>query len=209
MKQEHKVESHNSCVNELQPQTYAQRLELQDARHGYVESRREQVRLQEKLDMKEKEFRDTQIRSMHEIGEMKKAQELRVDEFSVQKLRESHVTIQKLTSQLQEMQERVNYLNDSGEFREVESNYSGKFSHVPSQSAGIPSPRSMLSCDKRLPFDTWNLSGSQENVLVNPRSRFESSQTPCQGILHSTTPSATDAGPVHVCTGTPVARGEE
>ena len=28
------------------------------------------------------------------------------------------------------MQERVNYLNDSVEFRELESNYSGKFSHV-------------------------------------------------------------------------------
>ena len=31
---------------------------------------------------------------MHEMGEMKRAQELRVDEFSVQKLRESHETIQ-------------------------------------------------------------------------------------------------------------------
>ena len=38
---------------------------------------------------------------------------------------------------------------------------------------------------------------------------FESSQTPHQGILHSTEPGATGAVPVHVCTGTPVARGEE
>ena len=44
------------------------------------------------------------------------------DEFSVQKLRESHETIQRLTSQVQELQERMNYLNDSGEFEEVESN---------------------------------------------------------------------------------------
>ena len=48
--------------------------------------------------MKEKALRDTQIRSMHEMGEMKRAQELRVDEVSVQKLRESHETIQRLTS---------------------------------------------------------------------------------------------------------------
>ena len=108
MKQEHKVESLNSCMSELQQQTYAQRLELQDAQHGYVESRREQVQLQEELFLKERVLRDTHIRSMHEMGEMKRAQELRVDEFSVQKLRESHDTIQKLTSQLQEMQERVN-----------------------------------------------------------------------------------------------------
>ena len=39
--------------------------------------------------MKEKVLRDTQIRSMHEMGEMKRAQELRTDEVSVQKLRKS------------------------------------------------------------------------------------------------------------------------
>ena len=47
--------------------------------------------------MKEKVLRDTQIRSMHEMGKMKRAQELRLDEVSVQKLRENHETIQKLT----------------------------------------------------------------------------------------------------------------
>ena len=78
---------------------YAQRLELQDAQHGYVESRREQVRLQEELSLKEKAFRDTQ---MHEMGEMKRAQEQRVDEVSVQKKKE--------------MQEQMNSMNDSGEF---------------------------------------------------------------------------------------------
>ena len=33
------------------------------------------------LSLKEKVLRDTQIRSMHEMGEMKRAQELRVDEL--------------------------------------------------------------------------------------------------------------------------------
>ena len=56
--------------------------------------------------MKEKALRDTQIRSNHEIEELKRAQELRVDESSAQKLRESHDTIQKLTSQIQELQEK-------------------------------------------------------------------------------------------------------
>ena len=101
MKQEHQVESLNNCVSELQQQTCAQRLELQDAQHenveslsgcffelqkqvyaqrlelqdahdGYIESRREQVRLQEELSMKEKVLRDTQIRGMHEMGEMRR-----------------------------------------------------------------------------------------------------------------------------------------
>ena len=49
-----------------------------------------------------------------------------VDEFSVQKLRECLEAIQKLTSQIQDLQERVNCMNDLGEFPNVESNYSGK-----------------------------------------------------------------------------------
>ena len=70
----------------LQQQAYAQRLELEDAHLGDVESRREQVRLQEEMVMKKKALPDTQIGSIHEIGELKRAQEFRVDEFSVQKI---------------------------------------------------------------------------------------------------------------------------
>ena len=38
------------------------------------------------------------------MEELRRAQELRVDEFSVQKLRESHDIIQQLTSQVQDLQ---------------------------------------------------------------------------------------------------------
>ena len=100
-------------------------------------------------------------------------------------------------------------MNDSGEFQDLESNYSGHMSHVPSQPAVVPSPRSMLSHKRSMPPDTWNLSGTQGNVCDNPRSMFDSSQTPCQGILHSTNPSATGAIPVQVTTGRLVARSEE
>ena len=68
-------------------------------------------------------------------------------------LRASHDTIQRLTSQLQSMQEQMNSMSDSGEFQVVESNHSGRLSHVPSQPAGIPSPRSML----RQTLATWNM----------------------------------------------------
>ena len=50
------------------------------------------------------------------MGELQRAHVLRVDEFSVQQLRESHDTIQKLTSQIKDLQERVN----SGEFQEID-----------------------------------------------------------------------------------------
>ena len=53
-KQELHVESLNKCIGELQRQTEEQILALQDAQYGFVESRREQVRLQAELSMKEK-----------------------------------------------------------------------------------------------------------------------------------------------------------
>ena len=111
--------------------------------------------------MKEKVLRDTQIRSMHEMGEMKRAQEPRVDEVSVYKLRENHETVQKFTSQLQEMKKQMDSMNDSGEFQEVESNQSGRLSYVSSQLAMIPSSCSTLSRDNRLPLDTWKTWGLQ------------------------------------------------
>ena len=75
---------------------------------------------------------------MHEMGEMKRARELRVEEVSVQKLRENHETILQLTSQMQQVQEHMNSMNDSGDFQDVESNQSGRFSsHVSSQSLMI------------------------------------------------------------------------
>ena len=57
--------------------------------------------------------------------------------------------------------------------------------------AAIPSSRSMPSRDKRLPRDTWNTSGSQENFFLgNQFSTFDSSQNHYQGINHSATPGA-------------------
>ena len=61
-------------------------------------------------------------------------------------------------------------MNDSGEIQEVESNHSGRLSHVPSQPEVIPSSSSVLSRDERLPFDTWNAPGLQENVFGNQSS---------------------------------------
>ena len=103
----------------------------------------------------------------------------------------------------------MNYLNDSGEFHEVESNCNGQFSHVPSQPARIPSPRSMLSCVKRLQPETWNSSRPQENVFGNPRSTLESSQIPYQGTHPFVTPNAAGEAPALISTGKIVAKEDE
>ena len=101
------------------------------------------------------------------MGASKRAQEQRIDEVSVQKLRENHETIQQPTSQLQQVQAQMNSVNGSGDFQDVESNYGGRLSHVSSQPVMIPSSRALLSRDRRLPLDTWNQSGLQENVFGN------------------------------------------
>ena len=64
----------------------------------------------------------------------------------------------------------------------MESNYSGRLSRVLSQPVGLPSSRPMLSPDKRLPLDTWNTSGLQENVFGNQFSTFDSLRDLHQGI---------------------------
>ena len=58
-KQELHVESLNKCIGELQRKMEEQRLASQGAQYGFVESRREQVRLQEESTMREKVLRNT------------------------------------------------------------------------------------------------------------------------------------------------------
>ena len=70
-KRELHVESLNKCIGELQRQTEEQRLALQDSQHGFVESRREHVRLQEELSIKEKVLRNTQIRNVHQVEKLR------------------------------------------------------------------------------------------------------------------------------------------
>ena len=103
MRQEHPVGSHNNSISELQQQAYAQRLELQDAETliYWISTRNKFV--YKKNNVSRKRFSQIlRIRSMREMREMKRAHELRVDEVSLQKLRENHETIQKLTSQFQD-----------------------------------------------------------------------------------------------------------
>ena len=72
------------------------------------------------------------------------------------------------------MQDQINSMNDSREVQEVDSNYSVRLLYVSSQLAMGPSSSSMLSRDKRLPLDTWNTIGLQENVFAHQFSTFDS-----------------------------------
>ena len=113
---------------------------------------------------------------------MKRAQVQQVDEMSMQKVRENHETIQHLTFQLQQMPEQMNSMNSSGEIQDIEPHFCGRLSHVSSQPEMIPSSRSLLSRDKRLPLDTQNQSRVQEKVFANQFSTFDSPRNHSQRI---------------------------
>ena len=98
----------------------------------------------------------------------------------------------------------MNCLSDSGEFHDAESNFGGQRSHVPSQPVRISSPRSMLSCDKRLQPETWHPPGLQENVFTNPRPTLESLQIPYQRTHPFMAPNAAGEAPPLISTGRPV-----
>ena len=94
------------------------------------------------------------------------------------------------------MVRRDKCMNDSGDFQDEESDYNGKLFCVPSQPAVVPSSRGMLRHHKRLPLDTWNASGFQENVFESPLAPIDSSFTLYRGMLHSWNHHATDGDPV-------------
>ena len=110
-------------------------------------------RLHEELAQREKSLRDTRNSNIQEVEYLKRAQEMRINEFSRHEMRESHATVQELTSQIPELQERMNYMNDSGEFQVVESTCSGKTiprfqsTRNPSKSWWTAEPRPKFACD--------------------------------------------------------------
>ena len=83
------------------------------------------------------------------------------------------------------MQEQMNSMNNSGDFQDLESNCSGRLSHVSGQPEVIPSSSSMLSRDKRLPLKIWNSSGLQGNVFGDQISTFGSPGNHSQRISSS------------------------
>ena len=122
---------------------------------------------------------------------MKRAQELRVDELSVQKLRESHETIQRLSSQLHSVQEQMNSRSDSGKFEKWNRITVEKILTFPVNQQSFQVHVLCKAATNACHLATWNLSGPQENVFGSTRAMLGASQISFQGILHSTNQSAT------------------
>ena len=109
---------------------------------------------------KNRDLREDQMKSLFEMEELKRVQELRIDEFSRRRLIENQDTINELTARIQELQNEVSCMNDSRDFRDAESVRRGP-SLVPSQPALFPScrdPGGLLSRSNQPP-DIWNSQG--------------------------------------------------
>ena len=149
-KQEH-VESLKKCVGKLHRQTEKQILTLfsQNGLFNFDEIEFENCLWKEEI------LRDIQIRNMHEMGWMKRLQELRVDEVSVHKSTNQE-TIQKLTSQSQQIQYQINFQIDSADFQNVKSHCCVRLSHVSSHFVMISSFRSM-HVQQRSKIAAWHM----------------------------------------------------
>ena len=99
-------------------------------------SRKEQVRLHGILSVQERALRDDHFRGIQEIDELR-SQGRQIDELSRQRLKESQSSINELTAQITELQERVDFMNDSREFQEIDPVCSGRLSQVPTPLAVI------------------------------------------------------------------------
>ena len=100
------------------------------------QSRRDQLLLQEELSEQNRALRETRIRNMRDMEELQKCHVLKVEEFSRRKLTEDQNTVMELRAQIEEIQNEVNCMNDSRDFKDAESVRSGP-SHVPSQPATL------------------------------------------------------------------------
>ena len=104
---------------------------------GDEQFRRDQLLFQEQLSEQNRDLREAHTKSPHEMEELRRVQELRIDEFSRRRLIENQDIIHELTARIQELQNEVNCMNGSRDFWDAESVRSGPH-HVPSQPALFP-----------------------------------------------------------------------
>ena len=137
------------------------------------------------------------------MEELSRFQGSRFDEFSRRRLTENQDTINELTARTQELQNEVNCLNDSRDFKDAESVRSG-LSHVLNQPALFPpfrDPGGMLSRSVGMPSrndkppDIWDTHGISGNVFVNPPA---SSSSPYPGAFNPWTSVTSEHTSPHV-----------
>ena len=125
------ADSGGRSIQELNGIIESQRREIDHTIASDEQLRRDQLLLQDQLSEQNRDLRVAHVKSLHEIEELKRVQELRIDDFSRRRLTENQDTNHELTARIQELQNEVNCINDSRVFKDAESVRSGQC-HVPS-----------------------------------------------------------------------------
>ena len=111
-KHEFQADSDRRSIQELNGIIESQRREIDHTLASDEQLRRDQLLLQEQLSEQNRDLREAHIKSLHEMEELKRVQELRIDEFSRRRLIENQDTIEELTARIQELQNEVSGMNE-------------------------------------------------------------------------------------------------
>ena len=157
--------------------------------HELLAAHAEQDRkvLQEELMRQQQEFREVHQQDLMKHLESQKFQNSAFDEFTQKKFIEDQKTIMELSGRLQELQNEVNFRNDSKDFMDAESICSyvtsppGLFPrHPPFE--GMLKPAFMSQRQDEEPPNAWDTSGTSGNVFAHPQA---SSSAPYPQELNS------------------------
>ena len=174
--------------------------------HELLAAQAEQDRkiLQEELLRQLQDFREVHQQDLMKQKELQKFQNSTFDEFAQKKFIEDQKIIMELSGRLQELQNEVNCMNDSKDFRDAESICSGN-SHVTSPPGlfprhppfeGLLKPAFISQRQTEEPPNIRDTSGISGNVFAHPQT---SSSAPYPQELNSTWRETIEE-PIHMST---------
>ena len=174
--------------------------------HELLAAHAEQDRkvLQEELLRQQQDFREVHQQDLMKQKELQKFQNSAFDEFTQKKFIEDQKTIMELSGRLQELQNEVNLMNDSRDFRDAESICSEN-SHVTSPPGlfpkhppfeGLLKPAFISQRQTEEPPNIRDTSGISGNVFAHPQT---SSSAPYPQELNSTWRKTIEE-PIHMST---------
>ena len=133
--------------------------------------------LREEFWRQQQDFHEVHQQDLMKTKELQKFQSSTFDEFTQQKFIEDQKIIVELSGRLQELQNEVNCMNDSKDFRDAESICSGN-SHVTSPPGlfprhppfqGMLRPSFISQRRTEEPPNIWDTSGFSGNVFAHPQ----------------------------------------
>ena len=174
--------------------------------HELLAAQAEQDRriLQEELLRQQQDFREVHQQDLMKRKELQKFQNSTFDEFAQKKFIEDQKIIMELSGRLQELQNEVNCMNDSKDFRDAESIRSGN-SHVTSPPRlfprhppfeGLLKPAFISQRQNEEPPNIRDTSGISGNVFAHPQT---SSSAPYPQELNSPWKKTIEE-PIHMST---------